>query len=130
MLVLDLVREYDSDNKFLKNFPTARHFADFVQIVRREFSSSQGWMTAKIQTAYGLNSTGVFRSILNIIRGEVLRGGGVESIIPYSEKRVSNERVFYHPTNANSMKQCEEAKNCVSPFVLFDIFADGTTLSK
>ena len=39
-LVLDLVRECECDNKFLKNFPTASHFVDFIQSARRKFSSS------------------------------------------------------------------------------------------
>eukprot|EP00171_Calliarthron_tuberculosum_P017946 IDg17946t1 len=61
---------------------------------RRTFVHSQGWCTAEIVTAYGLNKTGVFRSIVTVAKDEILKARGVDSTESFAEQNKNGSRVY------------------------------------
>eukprot|EP00171_Calliarthron_tuberculosum_P007988 IDg7988t1 len=94
---------------FRDQFPKAAAFVDYLQRARRKFVVGQGWRTARIPTEYGLNTTGVFRSIVSIVEQELVKAGGLCPIMKFEEKFEGRERVYSSPVDSNSIRSYEES---------------------
>eukprot|EP00171_Calliarthron_tuberculosum_P008884 IDg8884t1 len=114
---------------FRIQFPTRLSFVTYVQRCRKNYVKASGWRRAIITTSRGKNDTAVYRSIVNLVRGEVMRAGGLASILPYRPSLASSERVFSSVLDSNSLREYYAECEPGATLIAFDLFADGTTLS-
>ncbi len=76
-------------------FSGKNQFVDYVTKVRRRFVACQGWRVEKLKTILGLNCTGVFRSVADLIVKEIRKPGGVQTIISFKEVATQDGRLFF-----------------------------------
>lgn len=74
----------------LTQFPNSFSCVSNVSQVRKQIVSQQNWQKSHIGTRIGVKITGVFRSILPIIRETVLDSGRLAYIKPFSFSSNSN----------------------------------------
>lgn len=95
---------------------------------RKTAVKEEGWRRAIIKTSLGLNRSGVFRPAISVLREQLDRNGGLESIIPFSTNLRQGERVFSAPWDFNVLKQYE-ATDTSDKTIMIDSYADGHILS-
>lgn len=72
----------------------------------------------------------MFQSPLKLIVSEIIRAEGASSILAFEENSVNGKRVFSNTADSNAMNMHPETIHSRAQFVCFDLYADGTTLSK
>eukprot|EP00171_Calliarthron_tuberculosum_P022686 IDg22686t1 len=128
------VRQLSADCSCTKNFtsqfPAARSFESYVNKARNSFVNAEGWRRTLIETAAGLNRTGVFRSVLDIIRHEVALSGGPSCVIPPTPRTWNGKVVRSCPVDSESLLSYYSARTTQIPIIAIDIYADSTTLAR
>eukprot|EP00171_Calliarthron_tuberculosum_P008947 IDg8947t1 len=113
-----------------EQFANSRVFAVYVDRQRKSFVNSQGWRRAVIDTAAGLNRTGVFRNIVSVLVDEICAAGGPRSITKWRMNRQNNRRMRSSPLDSDALRDYEATAGGDLPVLAFDMYADSTILSK
>ena len=87
-----------------KAFESGTGFASYVHLARQELVREQGWRVAVIHTTLGVNRSGLFRDITDVLR-KVLNNAGEGSICKRNKEFIDGERCFSHPMNAKGAKK-------------------------
>lgn len=131
LLLRVLKSEKDGDaSNFEKEFPSEAAFVGYVEKSRKMTVPQQGWKFAEIRGETGLNRSGIFRSIIQLMFQELRAGGGVSSIVPFTCRIVNGRRVYSNPCDSDALRQYAENNPLQIPVVGIDLVADGTTLSR
>lgn len=121
----------DASRPLSSQFPKAESFCSYLDKVRKITVKKEGWRRAIIRTKFGLNRTGVFRSVLNLMIDVLTQAGGLKAIIPFKEtyRDSDGERVFSAPWNSEAMGEYQRSLGKEGCLVLVDSYSDGLTLS-
>ena len=105
-------------------------FYEYLRTLRQSYVQQDGWRRAHIITIAGVNSTGVFRDIVQLARREIDLTGGVDALMPYSESNRGGVRVWSQPTDADCF---QTISTCILPhhkLIAFDLYCDVTCLGR
>ncbi|KAI0557092.1 hypothetical protein FGB62_342g012 [Gracilaria domingensis] len=91
-----------SDN-LTTQFSTSSKFASYVKNVRKWNVDCEGWMKTLLETPFGLNNTGAFRSVLRLMKEEIDSAGGIEEVQAFSSTSRAGQRTYSSPWNADIM---------------------------
>lgn len=66
-------------------FRTPDAFVSYLDRARKWKVREEVWRGVSIETSFGVNRTGVFRPVLELMVQQLLRAGGTDSIVPFAE---------------------------------------------
>ena len=75
--------------ELLSQFPTDNTFSLYVTRAKRSYVNAQGWHRAKISISGTINTSGVFRSITQLLNEQLSIAGGLKAIQTYCDNAVN-----------------------------------------
>ncbi|CAN8063786.1 unnamed protein product [Agarophyton chilense] len=130
-LVLRLERHISEENRHLSNLSrNSDAFTSYVDNVRKWKVRNENWRQASIETSFGTNETGVFRSTLELMMEEVETAGGAASVQSFTANNKQNERRYSAPWNSRMIGKYSQNNGPNVVIVAIDLYCDGTILSK
>ncbi|KAI0566558.1 hypothetical protein FGB62_7g37 [Gracilaria domingensis] len=129
-LVSQLEKDLPFHSRYLTTqFSTSSKFASYVKHVRKWNVDCEGWMKTLLETPFGLNNTGAFRSVLCLMKEEIDSAGGIEEVQAFSSTSRAGQRTYSSPWNAEIMLKYKKHVGEKVVIVLIDLYCDGTILS-
>ena len=112
----------------LKNyFVTAKSFRSHLDTARKIKVREEIWKRAVVKLDSESNTTGVFRSGVDLLRAEMRKAGGVDYIHPLKESFVRGVRAFWAPCDTISLCKYSEGSIRMVPV---DVYSNGKLLLK
>lgn len=113
-----------------RQFKDASSFDTYLDNVRKWQVKNEGWKRALIRSEFGLNESGVFRSVIDLMYQQLEGAGGLSAIVPFSEEATDGKRCYSAPWNASAMEEYEKCLPAGFAHVGIDLYSDGATLAK
>ena len=115
--------------KITLQFDKDDQFATYLDMARKHTVRIEGWRRSVIHSRHGVNRTGVFRPVFDLMLQEIKTAGGMDAVLPFEEDYTVGVRRFSAPWNSGAMEDYHKTVSSDSKILMIDLYSDGTTLS-
>ncbi|CDF37394.1 unnamed protein product [Chondrus crispus] len=86
-----------AQRKLSIQFDNADRFSTYLYKARKRIVALEGWRTSVIHSDHGINKTGVFRPVFDLMIQEIKESGGIDSVLPFEKDCTTGVRRFSAP---------------------------------